>query len=650
LSALELLTVTNQILFIGLFVAALRDAFRQRTRTAFDRLLLFGSIAAVVVLGYSAGWLGLSDSPLLPGITVALLSMAPLAMVRLVGDFRSQPIWVSVAGHVAFVVVVLVGFLGIRQALTSVELTLLAFFAIVGGYAALAFAFESRRTRGITSRRMVAIAAGAGLFIGAITVLLVGSLSGTVAALTSVVTQLLALGAIVGFWIGFMPPAWLRRALREPELRRFLDRSIRLTGVPDDRAVLQELRAAVTDAFGADGATIGLAQDEGQALRYVSDSASGWLEVPSDTYVAGRAFTENRSLVVDDAPEQDPEHADQYRRVSAQVVLVAPIRGEEGPLGVLVAYAARQPIFAEDDIALLELLADHVAVLLETRALARQASGMQAREEAARLKEEFLASAAHDLRSPLTVVLGQAELLERRVRRDPDRPLDATGVARLAREARRLRDLVNNLLDAQRLEQGGLGIAREAADVSELVEDVVTDQRQEGRSVQLSPADGPLVALIDRTRMVQVLTNLLENARKYGSDGEPEIVVRTRTEEVRIAVVDHGMGIPDAERERIFERFYRASNAQRVTDTGLGLGLYICRRILEEHGGRIWHEPTPGGGSTFVLTLPLERSPSAAAEGTADDEPATPVEPDDAVAIDGAGLQPASIGNVAADA
>jgi signal transduction histidine kinase len=649
LSALELLTVTNQVLFVGLFVAALRDAIRQRTRTALDRLLLFGSIAAVVLLTYAAGWLGLADSPLLAGITVALLSMAPLAMVRLVGDFRSQPIWVSVTGHAAFVAVVLVGFTGMGEATTLVELTLLAFFAIVGGYAALAFAFESRRTRGITARRMVAVAAGAGLFIAAIAVLLVGALAGIIAALSSVVAQILALGAIVGFWIGFMPPSWLRRALREPELRHFLDRSIRLTGVADDRRVMRELHAAVTDAFGADGATIGLATDDGRSLRYVAEATGEWLEVPSGTYVAGRAFTENRSLIVDDAPQQDPEHADQYRRVSAQVVLVAPIRGEQRPLGVLVAYAARQPIFADDDIALLELLADHVAVLLETRALARQASGMQAREEAARLKEEFLASAAHDLRSPLTVVLGQAELLERRVRRDPDRPLDPTGVARLAREARRLRDLVNNLLDAQRLEQGGLGIAREAADIAELVEDVVTDQRQEGRSVHLTPADGPLVALIDRTRLVQVITNLLENARKYGLDRDPEIVVRPGADGARIAVVDHGMGIPEAERERIFERFYRASNAQRVTDTGLGLGLYICRRIVEEHGGRIWHEPTPGGGSTFVLTLPLDRSSSGAGQQATSDEPIEPAESGEPVAGD-AGLQPAPIRNVASDA
>jgi signal transduction histidine kinase len=623
LSALELLTVVNQVLFIGLFVAALVAAFRERTRTSIDRLLLFGSIAAVVAVGYVAGWLGLSEHPLLPGITVALLSLAPLAMIRLVSDFRSQPVWVSVGGHIAFVAVVIVGFVAFGPALALVELALLAFFGLVGGYAALAFAFESRRARGITRRRMMAVAAGAGLFIGAITVLLLGALAAPIGPAISVVTQTLALGAIIGFWIGFMPPPWIRRALREPELRRFMARSIRLSGVADDRIVMQDLHAAVTDAFGADGASIGMADEEGRTLRYVARETGEWLEMPSDEYVAGRAYSQNRSLVVDDAPQVDPEHADQYRRLSVQVILATPIRGELGRLGVLVVYSARQPIFAEDDIALLELLADHLAILLETRALMRQASDVRAREEAARLKEEFLASAAHDLRSPLTVVLGQAELLERRVMRDPERPLDPAGISRLAREARRLRDLVNNLLDAQRLEQGGLGIARATADIAEIVDEVARDQREEGHGLRLTRVDRPLVGLVDRARILQVIVNLVENARKYGpADHEPEVVVQPDTDAVRISVVDHGIGIPEAERERIFERFYRASNAQRVTDTGLGLGLYICRRIVEEHGGRIWHEPTPGGGSTFVVSLPL--ADSSPPDASPDSRPAAP--------------------------
>ena len=628
MTALELLSLINQILFIGLFVAALRRALHQRTRANLDTLLLFGSIAGVVVVGEAAGWLGLAEHPLLPGLTIALLSIAPLAMLRLVDDFRGQPRWVNLAGYVAFVGVVVLGFVAVDRDLRAVDLALIAFFTLVGGYAAVAFAREAARTRGITRRRMIAVAAGAALFIGAITAVLVAALVPATGPVLTVGAQIGALGAVAAFWVGFIPPAWARRAMREPELRRFLDRSIRLAGVSDDRAVLEELNRAATDAFGADGATIGLSDADGRVLRYLQRASRTWLEVPSDAYVAGRAFTENRSLVVGNAPELDPEHADTYREASATAVLATPIRGEDQPFGVLVVYAAREPIFAEDDIALLELLADQLAVLLEARLLTRQASEMQAREEAARLKEEFLASAAHDLRSPLTVVLGQAELLERRVLRDPDRPIDPAGVSRLAREARRLRDLVNNLLDAQRLEQGGLGITRARADIGEIVAEVEATQREEGLGVQLERPDQPLIGLLDRMRILQVVTNLVENARKYGpADDDPRVAVTARDGEVRISVIDRGIGIPEAERERIFERFFRASNAQRVTDTGLGLGLYICRRIVEEHGGRIWHEPTPGGGSTFVVVLPLADDPSAQPPDSGEAMAEAPAEP-----------------------
>jgi signal transduction histidine kinase len=112
---------------------------------------------------------------------------------------------------------------------------------------------------------------------------------------------------------------------------------------------------------------------------------------------------------------------------------------------------------------------------------------------------------------------------------------------------------------------------------------------------------------MDRVRLEQVLDNLLENAGKYAAGGSPtELRCWREDGEARIDVVDHGIGIPAGERAMVFERFFRASNAQARSDTGLGLGLYICRRILEGHGGRIWIDETPGGGSTFSVALPAE--------------------------------------------
>jgi len=130
----------------------------------------------------------------------------------------------------------------------------------------------------------------------------------------------------------------------------------------------------------------------------------------------------------------------------------------------------------------------------------------------------------------------------------------------------------------------------------------------------------PILVRMDPVRLEQVVDNLLENAAKYAPDGAAtELRVWREGAEARITVADHGIGIPAEERTMVFERFFRASNAQARSDTGLGLGLYICRLIIEGHGGRIWIEETPGGGSTFHVGLPAEP-----ASGEVYDAPAEP--------------------------
>jgi signal transduction histidine kinase len=181
----------------------------------------------------------------------------------------------------------------------------------------------------------------------------------------------------------------------------------------------------------------------------------------------------------------------------------------------------------------------------------------------------------------------------------------------MAREARHLRDLIGELLDAQRLEQGLAVMDLAPANLVSVVEAVRARHVADGVPLALEGSSEALVAAIDRPRLEQVIENLLENAFKYGADDRPpRLRIWQEDEEARIAVIDHGAGVPEAERERIFERFYRARNAQSITDTGIGLGLYICRRIMQEHGGRIWAETTEGGGATFVLALPLQPSAS----------------------------------------
>ena len=606
MTALELISLINQVLFIGLFVVVLWHALRRGTRASWNTALLLGAVAMAVAVSRVAGWFGLADEPFITSLTLILLSAVPIVMLRLVDDFSGTPRWVQLAGALAFLGLSALTVGGMGELTPSLAIVAIAFFLAAGGYAAVAFGIESRRAHGITRRRMTAVALGAALFIAAIVDLFIGVLVEPLSPILSLIAQVLALAAVLCFFLGFAPPAWVRRAWREPDLRRFLERSVHLAGVSDEHAALTELERTAAAAFGASGASIGLADQERKIIRYALP-AGGWGEFPDDAYIAGRAFGEQRRLIVHDAPEADPDHAGAYEAAGAHVVIAAPITSEQRRIGVLTVYAERAPIFVEDDLWLLELLASQTGLLLEARSLTAHASELRAREDATRLKEEFLSAAAHDLRTPLTVVLGQAELMERRATRNPEHPVDGVGLARIVREARRLRDLVAELLDAQRLEDGRAVLDRSPADVCDVASAVRDRHAGNGVEIGLRCPVEPLVSAVDRPRIEQVLDNLVENAIKYGRDGgAPDIEVSRADGYARISVVDHGVGIPEAERERIFERFYRASNAQDVTDTGLGLGLYICRRIVDEHDGRIRHTETPGGGSTFVIDLPLQ--------------------------------------------
>ena len=605
MSALELISLTNQLLFVGLFVAAIVHAVRRPSRAALDTVLLFGSIAIAVMLARLAGWFGLGG-PWMTGAVLALVSVAPWAMLRLVDDFSGTPRWVQWAGTLALAGVIAVSLVLIPSTAPLLEIVI-GWFLVVGGYATFAFMREAQRTRGITRRRMTAVAVGAVSFIGAVVLVFAEAL--LVTGVLGIAGQLLALAAGLAFFLGFAPPAWIRRAWREPDLRRFLERSIHLAGLDDERRAVLELQQAAASALGATGAGIGLAGPGPGTLRYL-DPSGAWAEYPDDAFIGGQAFQAQRRVVALDAAAVDPDHAADYQLNAATTVIAAPITTEDRKVGVLTVFADRAPVFVEDDLWLLELLANQVAVILDARALSAEAASLRSREDAARLKEEFLSAAAHDLRTPLTVVLGQSELLERRVARDPTAPADAAGVARIAREARRLRDLVSQLLDAQRLEQGASPIERRPTDLRDVLSAVEARSRDHGLDVKVVRPDEPLVGSVDRLRIEQVLDNLLENALKYTSNGRmPELHLSSVGNEARVSVVDHGVGIPEGERERIFERFYRASNVHSITDTGMGLGLYICRRIVDAHGGRIWVEPTPGGGSTFVVTIPAEATP-----------------------------------------
>lgn len=239
-----------------------------------------------------------------------------------------------------------------------------------------------------------------------------------------------------------------------------------------------------------------------------------------------------------------------------------------------------------------------------------------------REKDEFLSIASHELRTPLTTILANALIAERRLTRLITRAAQTESsllpeledlrklLARSTSAAERQKRLADDLLDVSRIQRGDLDLRPAPCDLAALVSDIVAGMRTAfpSRTITLETSSRPLKVLADADRIGQVVTNYLSNALKYSTEDE-SVAVRLRADDAaaRLEVRDHGPGLPPEEHERIWERFYRAEGiAHRYgSGVGLGLGLYICKTIVERHGGRVGLDSAPGAGSTFWFELPL---------------------------------------------
>ncbi len=500
-------------------------------------------------------------------------------------------------------------------------LTLLcvAYFCTVLLYATGAFVRQARWSRGVTRRRMQAVALGS-LFLAA--AILITGLRAAVPAYEEVWTVLGYAGAVISglaYFLGFAAPRFVRRAWQEPELRDFLREAAQLPRLATLDAIPAELEQRAAETLGAPYAAIGLWDESRQVLRFRATGTppprlpperteafrQGIFELRPGEMIAGRAFMAQRALFSPQAARADPQYAALYRAFGATAVLAAPITAGARRLGVLVVYAPRAPLFAEDDLELVQLLADQAAVVLESRALIDEAARVCAREEAARLKEDFLSAAAHDLQTPLTILLAQAQLLERRALRHPDAPADLVGVRRLVREARRLRSLVLEFIDVTQGGQDAAPLRRERVDLAILAREACARFTSEQHSCMFE-GDPSVVGAYDAARIRQVLDNLLENAVKYSPAGGIICVrVWQRDGWAHLTVTDPGIGIPPGDVLHLFERFQRGTNVDDRRFAGMGLGLYICRGIVDQHGGHIQVESVPGKGTTVHVTLPL---------------------------------------------
>ena len=247
---------------------------------------------------------------------------------------------------------------------------------------------------------------------------------------------------------------------------------------------------------------------------------------------------------------------------------------------------------------------DVISVIAQGRDITQQI-------EAERLKKEFTSTLSHELRTPLTSIIGSLQLINSGVLGDLEK--DVTELTTIAeRNGQRLLDLINDLLDIEKIESGKFTLAPEVVSLDSLVRDTLVLNKGFADRYHVRLALGkdlpPVKVEADPKRLVQVVTNLLSNAAKFSPEGDTvDVSLQLNGDRVRVGVHDRGSGIPEAFRSRIFSRFAQADSTATRQKGGTGLGLAICKRLIELMHGHVGFEDRPGGGTTFYFELPVIR-------------------------------------------
>lgn len=382
----------------------------------------------------------------------------------------------------------------------------------------------------------------------------------------------------------------------------------------DVQPLLQKVAEVAHQAVRANYALLALL--DADCNRMLARAGSG-LPLPDDLLAGGgggqqlarQVMKSGQQLVVQGRDDQNGEFAGLMAALGVHAFIVTPLAGKKDrPLGILwVSRDAEGDIFTGGDPELLAVLSGQAAIAVENARLFEEIQrAYQELQQLDQMKSEFINIAAHELRTPLAILMGHADLLEAELTGEPRERARI-----IVRNSMRLRDLVTDMMDLRQLEMGEMQVRLEELSVQKVVEEVVQDMvslaRAKSQTIETHVPASVKPICADSGKLYTVLSNLLSNAIKFTPPGgRMGIQALERGDALQISVWDTGPGIPSHLQDKIFDRFYQVERSLTRQHDGMGLGLSVVRGMVELWGGRVWVESEAGKGSTFVFTIPRE--------------------------------------------
>lgn len=403
------------------------------------------------------------------------------------------------------------------------------------------------------------------------------------------------------------------RAMRS--LNRLVEVSLILNSSLSTEEILTQLMDASAEILNAESASVILMDRNTHQLHFVAMPTGAAqaeklvrIPVPLEGSIAGHIIKEKQAIVLDDV-SQDPRHyrnTDDQSGFKTRSLLGVPMRISDRVVGALEAVNKIGDHWEPDDQNYLEILASQAAIALEKAELVDQLQKANAElSQVDKLKNDFIAIASHELRTPLGVILGYASFLKDEAQGELGDHADA-----VLNSALKMRNLIEDMTNLRFLKIGDSELQRDEVSLSSLLQlvrgDVLALASANDQVLMLGHPDPDVVVYADRALLLMALTNIVNNAIKFTpQEGNIQIKVIDRPQEVWICIQDDGVGIPERDLENIFKPFYQVEDHMTRRHGGMGLGLSIAKAVVEAHRGRLWAESAgKNQGATLTMSLP----------------------------------------------